>query len=176
LSSSKAQAPSPARIGVFGGTFDPIHLAHLVIAQESLTQLSLDQVLFVPTGQPPHKANRVISPARQREAMVARAIHPDSRFALSTMEIEREGPSYTVETLACLHATWPTSVALFLILGGDMVYDLVNWRDPPGIVRQVAGIVAIQRPGYAFTATALAHLEAQVAGLRARIMPIDAPD
>lgn len=175
MSSSLTPPTPPTRIGVFGGTFDPIHMAHLVIAQEALAQLALDRVLFIPTGQPPHKASRAISPAKQRQAMVARAIASDPRFALSTVEMERAGPSYTVVTLAQLHATWPTTVALFLILGGDMVYDLVHWHEPAGIVRQVAGIVAIQRPGYPFTNAALAQLEAQVPGLSARIMPIDAP-
>jgi nicotinate-nucleotide adenylyltransferase len=165
----------PDRIGVFGGTFDPIHLAHLVIAQEALTRLHLDRVLFVPTGHPPHKPHQYISPPGQRRAMVERAVAEDSRFALSTVELDRPGPSYTVDTLAELRATWNGPIELFLILGGDMVHDLPQWHDPAGIVRQVAGIIAIQRPGFAFTPDVLEHLERQVAGLSTRLLPIEAP-
>ncbi len=169
------QPARPDRIGVFGGTFDPIHLAHLVMAQEALTRLHLDRVLFVPTGYPPHKPQQAISPAEQRRAMVERAIADDARFTISTVELDRPGPSYTVDTLAELRATWKGPVDLFLILGGDMAHDLPQWHEPAGIVRQVAGIIAIQRPGFAFTSDVLDRLERQVAGLSTRLLPIDAP-
>jgi nicotinate-nucleotide adenylyltransferase len=136
------------RYGILGGTFDPPHIAHLIIAQEALAQLNLDQVYFVPTGQPPHKGGRVISSAADRSAMVERAIAGNARFALSMVEIEREGPSYTAETLRRLRAAWGSQVALDVIIGWDMLLDLPDWYDPSGVVAEAAHVVAVHRPGY----------------------------
>jgi len=168
--------PTPARerLGVFGGTFDPIHIAHLVIAQEALIQLRLDRVLFVPTGDPPHKHDRMISAPEHRRAMVALAIADNDRFVLSTVELERPGRSYTVDTLAQLHEQYGTA-SLFLLLGGDMVYDVVNWHAPAGIVNAVSGIVALQRPGYTFHPADIAALDARLPGLGTRLLPLEAP-
>jgi len=163
------------RLGIFGGTFDPPHLGHLISAQEVAAQLHLDRVLFIPAGEPPHKQEHVITPAHHRRAMVARAIAGDARFALSLIELERSGPSYTVDTLAQLRAEYGAGAQLILILGGDMVYDIGGWHNPAGIVAQVARLAAVQRPGFAFDAAALARLAAQVPGLDAVIVPVDVP-
>lgn len=167
--------PTFQRLGIFGGTFDPIHVAHLVIAQEAAARLALDRVLFIPAGQPPHKAAAGISPATDRVAMVQAAIHANPSFALSTCELDHPGPNYTVDTLSRLQLHDAPPDELYLIIGGDMVYDLANWRNPAGIVAQVAGIVAVHRPGFAFTPDRLAELEAQVPGLGAKLRPIAAP-
>ena len=109
------------RYGILGGTFDPPHLGHLVIAQEAFVRLNLDRVWFLPAGEPPHKARRTISPAADRLAMVERAIAADERFAVSTVELERPGPSYTVDTLRELRALWGPNAWMVLILGWDML-------------------------------------------------------
>jgi nicotinate-nucleotide adenylyltransferase len=175
MAQGQGDTAAPVRLGIFGGTFDPIHLAHLIVAQEVAAQLALDRVIFIPTGSPPHKQGQPITPGRQRLAMVEHAIAGNPRFAVSAMEIARSGPSFTVDTLAELRAECGAAACLVLILGGDMVYDIVRWRDPAGIVGLVTHIAAVQRPGFAFTATDLAQLEAQVPGLGAAIVSVDVP-
>lgn len=167
----------PKRIGILGGTFDPIHYGHLVIAQEAAARLDLDQVLFIPTGHPPHKVDERVSPGHHRLTMVELAIADDPRFALSRVELERTGPSYTVDTLVDLHSSMDIqgARAWFLIIGGDMLADLPQWRDPRGIVAQVAGIAAMYRPGFVIAADQIAALEVQVPGLRGVLKPIEAP-
>lgn len=160
------------RLGIFGGTFDPIHLGHLIIAQEAAHHLRLDRVLFVPTGQPPHKRD-VATPA-QRGAMVALAIADEPRFALCAVELDRPGPSYTADTIARLRADYPTAF-LALLLGGDMVYDLVNWRDPAAIAGGVDCITAVARPGFTLDPVRLADLERQIPAARGRVSTVAAP-
>ena len=170
-----AELATAARIGIFGGTFDPIHIAHLIIAQEVATRLHLDRILFMPAGEPPHKLGKHITSAQHRQAMVALAIAENPQFALSTLELEHTGPSYTVLTLTRLREQLGPSPLFFLLLGGDMVYDIVNWRNPFGIVQQVAGIAAVQRPGFGFRADELAALDTRVTGLGAAIRPVQMP-
>ena len=95
----------PGSLGIFGGTFDPIHVAHLAVAEEAAEVLGLECVLFVPAGEPPHKPGRRITPAADRLAMVELAIAGNERFGVDRLEIDRPGPSYTVDTLASLHAS-----------------------------------------------------------------------
>lgn len=144
---TSASVGAGPRYGILGGTFDPPHLAHLIVAQEARARLELDRVYFVPTGQPPHKRGHVISSAADRRTMVERAIATDSRFALSTVELDREGPSYTVETLRQLRAAWGPLAALYLIVGWDMLLDLPDWYDPAGVVAEATHLVAVHRPG-----------------------------
>ena len=174
-STDNAELATAARIGIFGGTFDPIHIAHLIIAQEVATRLHLDRILFMPAGQPPHKLGKHITPAPHRQAMVALAIADNPQFALSMLEIEHAGPSYTVLTLTRLRKRLGAGPLFFLLLGGDMVYDIVTWREPLGIVQQVAGIAAVQRPGFGFSADELAALDSRVPGLGAAILPVPLP-
>jgi nicotinate-nucleotide adenylyltransferase len=165
----------PERIGVFGGTFDPIHFAHLVIAQEAAARLDLARVLFIPAGSPPHKAALGVTDGAQRLAMVECAVAGNPRFAVSTIELDAPGPSYTVETLARLRNQYGDATALYLVLGGDMVYDLAGWRDPAGIVAQLAGLIAAHRPGYGFTTAQLTELERRVPGLGGILHPLATP-
>ena len=116
------------RIGVFGGTFDPIHIAHLRCAEEAREQLGLDEILFVPAADPPHKRRR-ITPAAHRLAMVRLAIAENPAFRVSTIEIDREGRSYTVDTLRALRATLPARTALTLLIGVDAFRELDTWKD-----------------------------------------------
>jgi nicotinate-nucleotide adenylyltransferase len=136
------------RYGILGGTFDPPHFAHLFIAQEALVRLGLDRVYFVPAGEPPHKVGRQISDASHRLAMLERAIAGNPGFAISTIELGRPGPSYTVDTLAQLRAEWGPQSELAFILGWDMLLDLPRWHQPQQVVRALDWVVAIHRPGY----------------------------
>lgn len=116
------------RIGVFGGTFDPVHLAHLRCAEEAREQLGLDEVLFVPAADPPHKTRR-ITPAGHRLAMVRRATAGNPAFRVSTIEIERGGRSYTVDTLRALRARLPAGSVLTLLVGLDAFREIGTWKE-----------------------------------------------
>ncbi len=169
------RSATPPRVGIFGGTFDPIHLGHLIMAQEVWAHLALDRVLFVPAGVPPHKQGHVITPAEHRRRMIELAIADDPRFGISTIELERAGPSYTVETLATLRAEMGDEAGIFFALGGDMLYDIVKWKDPAGIVRLATGIAALARPEWPFGPDEIAALDAAVPGLGQAVTPVPAP-
>lgn len=133
------------RVGVFGGTFDPPHLGHLSVAQEVAEAADLDRVLWIPAARPPHKLDRSITDAGIRAEMVAAAIRGNPRFALSRVELEREGISYTVDTLGHLaeqHPEWD----LFLLMGADQVAQLSEWRRPEEIGKR-ANVLAFGRAG-----------------------------
>lgn len=119
---------SARRLGVFGGTFDPIHVAHLRCAEEAREQLGLHQVLFVPAADPPHKTRRV-TPAAHRLAMVRLAIADNPAFRVSTIEIERGGRSFTVDTLRALRARLPRATALTLLIGLDAFLEIDTWKE-----------------------------------------------
>lgn len=131
------------RIGIYGGTFDPIHVAHLVLAEQCREQCHLDEVWFVPAASPPHKQNSVISSAKTRAEMIEFAISGNPQFKLSRIELDRSGPSYTVTTLEQLRAEDPTR-ELFLLIGADSVRDLPTWREPQRIL-ELATVVAVNR-------------------------------
>jgi nicotinate-nucleotide adenylyltransferase len=114
------------RIGIFGGSFDPVHNAHVALAQLALAELQLDELLWVPAGQPWQK-QRSLTPAAHREAMVRLAIEGEPRFALSRIEIEREGPSYTVDTVRALQAARP-GMKWFLVIGQDQYAGFHTWQ------------------------------------------------
>jgi nicotinate-nucleotide adenylyltransferase len=131
------------RVGVFGGTFDPVHIGHLVLAESAREQLGLHSVLWVPAGDPWRKKEQRVTEARHRVAMVLRAIEGNDAFVLRTDEVEREGPSYTVETLRDIGLGTP-GAELFLLLGTDALYDLPNWRSPEEISRLATLAVAVR--------------------------------
>jgi nicotinate-nucleotide adenylyltransferase len=144
---SDSQRPVvPGSIGVFGGTFDPIHTAHLAVAQAAAEACGLERVVFIPAGQPPHKPGAVISPAADRVAMIERAIADNDRFAVDRLELEREGPSYTVDTLEALHARGDSDLSL--ILSAEAFRQLPTWREPRRIV-ELARLIVAPRDGYA---------------------------
>lgn len=120
---------APRRIGIFGGTFDPIHLAHLRCAEEAREQLGLDQVLFVPAAAPPHKRGRGIAAAPHRLAMVRLATAGHAAFRVSTLELERPGRSYTIDTVRALRRRLPVATHLVLLVGLDAFRDLGTWKD-----------------------------------------------
>lgn len=163
------------RYGILGGTFDPPHVGHLVLAQEVYVRMSLDRVWFLPAREPPHKAGRSISPVADRLAMLERAIAADERFAVSTVELERPGPSYTVDTLRELRELWGADAWMVLILGWDMLAYLPNWHDAAGVIAGANQIAAVRRPGVVAAEADLARLEDQLPGLREKVMVVPAP-
>lgn len=135
----------PRRIGVLGGTFDPIHHGHLAVAQDCRDVLRLDLVLFVPAGEPPHKQGRAITPVEHRLAMVELAIASNPAFRLSRIDVDRSGPSYTVGTLERLRCELGPEAQLWFVMGADSLADILTWRDPPRLL-QLARIAAAGRP------------------------------
>ena len=133
------------RLGVFGGTFDPVHYGHLLLAETCREQCRLDEVWFVPAAVPPHKQDRTRSPARQRIEMLELATGGHDAFVVSPIEIQRGGVSYTVDTLAEVHAQRPNA-ELFLLMGADSLKDLPTWREPVRICELAIPIV-VHRAG-----------------------------
>lgn len=165
------QLPHPhTRIGVLGGTFDPPHNGHLAIAQAALTQLRLAQVIFAPTHQPPHKRGNEITPIEHRLAMVRLAIAPHPRFTLSRIDVDRAGPTFTVDTLRLLRQQFADS-ALYFIMGTDSLANILTWRAPAELIR-LCRLVVFNRPGFSVDLDALA---AELPGLRERAVLIPTP-
>ena len=162
------------RYGILGGTFDPPHLGHLALAQEAYTQLRLDRVWFVPTGDPPHKLNQEISSAAARLAMTHLAVDTDERFAVTDIELRLPKPSYTLATLAALRAEWGHA-ELTLILGWDMLLYLPKWRDPAEVIAAVDHVAAGRRPGHRADDPALNDVEAAVHGLHTKLVILGGP-
>ena len=134
------------RVGVLGGTFDPVHLGHLVVAEAARVSLGLDEVLFIPAGQPYFKAGQPVSDAGHRLAMVELAVASNAHFTASDIEVARAGPTYTVDTLTELRDRSSGTDELFLLLGMDAVVDLDTWRRPDEI-RGLCTVVGLARPG-----------------------------
>ena len=128
------------RVGILGGAFNPPHLGHLVCAQEALTQLELERVVFMPTGVPPHRELEDDPGAEARLEMVELAVAGDDRFTVSRMELDRSGPSYTADTLEQLAAESPDD-ELFLILGGDQAAMLATWHEPEKVLERATVVV-----------------------------------
>ncbi|WP_276907017.1 nicotinate-nucleotide adenylyltransferase [Corynebacterium riegelii] len=137
------------RIGVMGGTFDPIHHGHLVAASEAAHRFALDEVVFVPTGQPWQKAGRQISPAEDRYLMTVIATASNPRFTVSRVDIDREGPTYTIDTLRDLREVYPDA-ELFFITGADALSSIMSWHDWDKMF-ELAQFVGVTRPGYELT-------------------------
>src|SRR5581483_9040798 len=133
------------RIGVYGGTFDPIHCGHLVLAEQCREQLALDEVWFVPAGEPPHKLGVPHSSGRQRREMVELAIAGHPQFRVSDIELERRGPSFTVDTLEELRRRQQDD-EFWLLIGADSLHDFPTWRQPQRIA-ELARIAAVNRAG-----------------------------
>ncbi len=133
------------KIGILGGTFDPIHIGHLIIAEEARWQCQLDSVLFMVTAQPPHK-KKPEAPAEDRFKMVELALEGEPAFRPSRIEIERGGNSYTAQTLKELHRLYP-GAAHFWIVGGDSILEFSTWQSPDDVI-QMANLIVVPRPGF----------------------------
>ncbi|MBN1641508.1 MAG: nicotinate-nucleotide adenylyltransferase [Anaerolineae bacterium] len=159
------------RIGVIGGTFDPIHLGHLIVAEEARTRLGLSQVVFVPAGQPPHKRAHALTSPDQRVEMVQLAIADNEAFGLSRVDVDRPGPCYTVDTIGLLQSAWGDEVEIYFLIGSDSLADLPVWYQPQRLLR-LCTVVAIERPGYP---PDLDRLERRLPGAAAQIVLLRAP-
>jgi nicotinate-nucleotide adenylyltransferase len=130
-------------IGLFGGTFDPPHIGHLIVAQDAALALGLDRILFIPAAQPPHKLERVVTPAALRARMLDLAVAGDPRYGVDRLELERPGPSYSVDTLRALRERSP-DVSWTLLVGADQYADFATWRSPQEISR-LARVAVLSR-------------------------------
>ncbi len=138
------------RIGVMGGTFDPVHHGHLVAASEVAFAFELDEVVFVPTGAPWQKSDREISLAEDRYLMTVIATATDPRFTVSRVDIDRKGPTFTLDTLRDLRVSYPDSDEFYFITGADALAQLLTWRDVEELYA-LAHFVGVTRPGHALT-------------------------
>ena len=147
-----------ARLGIMGGTFDPIHIGHLACAEQAREAYDLDGVVFVPAGNPVFKKDRPVTPAAERLEMCRIATRSNPAFDVSAIEIERGGDTYTVDTLRELRGHYPGNVELFFITGADAVAHIVQWRESAAIA-DLARLIAVTRPGYALTAERKREIE-----------------
>ncbi|MFP3879514.1 MAG: nicotinate-nucleotide adenylyltransferase [Dehalococcoidia bacterium] len=157
-------------IGVLGGTFDPIHVGHLIVAEEARIKLGFQEVLFVPAGQPLLKPDCKITPATHRVEMVRRAIGDNPHFKLCTLEVERPGPSYTVDTITVLRKQLGDEASFFFLLGRDTLAELPSWKEPQELVR-LCKLVVAPRLGF----KDLKHLETAIPSLLDSVIQLDMP-
>jgi nicotinate-nucleotide adenylyltransferase len=159
------------RIGLFGGTFDPPHLGHLILASEAKSQLELTRLLWTVTPDPPHKQDRFITPLEHRLAMVKLAIKDDPSFELSDAELDRPGPHYTVDTIKLVAEQNPDA-EIVPVIGGDSLQDLPTWHQPKEIVFAAHWVGVMRRPG---EETNLEELERELPGISSKVHYVDAP-
>ena len=159
------------RIGLFGGTFDPPHLGHLILASESQSQLELTRLLWTVTPDPPHKQDQVITPLEHRLAMVKLAIGDNPAFEISDVELNRPGPHYTSETIKLLAEQNPDA-EIVPIIGGDSLNDLPTWHEPKEIIYAAHWVGVMRRPG---EETNLQALEQELPGISSKIHYVEAP-
>lgn len=158
-------------IGLFGGTFDPPHLGHLALAATARRQLGLDRLLWMLTPDPPHKQGQSITPIEHRLAMVKLALDGHPEFELSTVEIDRPGPHYSLDTVRLVAEQNP-GAGLIYLMGGDSLRDLPTWRCPVDLVSALHSVGVMRRPEDDID---LSALEAQIPGLTAKVRFVDAP-
>lgn len=159
------------RIGIFGGTFDPPHIGHLILAEECRTQLQLDLLLWAVTDNPPHKRYANVSPIEQRVELVEKAIQGNPAFLLSRIDIDRPGPHYAIDTMNLLHKEYPDS-QLFYLMGGDSLHDLPTWQRPQDFLRVCDGIGVMRRHE---DEVDLESLEKVMPGISRKVKIVEAP-
>jgi nicotinate-nucleotide adenylyltransferase len=162
---------SRARIGLFGGTFDPPHLGHLILASEALNQLALTRLLWMLTPNPPHKLDQAITPVENRLAMVERAIGDEPAFELSHLELDRPGPHYTLDTVRGIKDR-DASAEVILVIGSDSLHDLPTWHRAAELVAACGEIGVMHRPG---EKADLSELERALPGISEKVRMVDAP-
>ncbi len=154
------------RVGVLGGTFDPIHVGHLIAAEEVRHALELEKVLFAPAGRPPHKDPDGVSPVYHRVRMVELAIFSNPAFELSRVDLDRPGRSYTVQTLQLLRDQLGLGTEIFFIIGMDSLAELTTWREPAAVI-SLCRLAVLNRPP--FEGVDLSALEADIPGISERV-------
>ena len=159
------------RIGLFGGTFDPPHVGHLILAEECRTQLQLDLLLWAVTDNPPHKRYANVSPVEERVKLVEIAIQGNPAFQLSRIDIDRPGPHYAIDTMNLLRLEYPNS-QLFYLMGGDSLHDLPTWLRPQDFLRTCDGIGVMRRHE---DGVDLESLEKVLPGISKKVNVVEAP-
>jgi nicotinate-nucleotide adenylyltransferase len=167
--------PGKHHITLMGGTFDPIHHAHLIIAEEVRAVLKLDKITFMPAGDPPHKSGRAETARHHRLRMVQLAIASNPHFIISLIEVEQPGPSYLVNTLRLLRQEWGKEPELSFIIGGDSLEQFSSWYDPVGILAQLNHLIVVRRPGYVEDIEYNKQLEEQLPGITQRLLTVKVP-
>jgi nicotinate-nucleotide adenylyltransferase len=162
---------SPERVGLFGGTFDPPHIGHLILASEAKFQLQLNRVLWTVTPDPPHKQDQPITPLEHRLSMVKLAIQDNPAFELSRVELDRPGPHYTADTIKLLAEQNP-GAQIVPIIGGDSLNDLPTWHKPQEIIYRAHWVGVMRRPG---EETNLQELEHELPGITSKLHYVEAP-
>lgn len=160
------------RLGIFGGTFDPVHIGHLLLAQEAAFHLPLDRVYFLPAGCPPHKPGQAITPVRHRLAMAALATRSNPLFAVSRLDCDEARPSYTADLMRRIQAQVQDSAELFFLMGMDSLHDLPTWHEPDWLL-QHCNLVALNRPDIRIDWT---RLEQRLPHIRQRVQVVAMPD
>jgi len=160
-------------LGIFGGTFDPIHNGHMAVAEGVQKSVNLSRIIFIPTGQPWLKQDLTVSPAADRVEMVRLAIAGKDGFELSTIEVDRPGPSYTVDTLEVLRRQLGLQTKLFFLIGSDALADFPKWKEPHRII-QMCQLVAFSRPS--FPLPPLDEFEKKVPGISQRVTFVNTPE
>lgn len=135
------------RLGIMGGTFDPPHWAHLIMAEQAASLFNLDTVLFIPSGSPPHKSSNSVTDPEHRYAMTLLSTYSNPRFFVSRIEIEREGPSYSVDTIRHLKEIYGPDTEIFFIIGADEALDIPSWHEAESLP-DLTTFIAAPRPGY----------------------------
>ena len=170
--SGQAQRNSSLRVGILGGSFDPPHIGHLILAEEARDQLGLDKVLFAPAGQQPLKQGQPVTPVEDRVRMTQLAIAGNPAFELSRGDVDRPGPHYTIDLVALVAAQLPPGAEIYFLMGFDSLRDLPKWREPERLI-QTAHLVALTRPDVPIEWEAL---EAALPGVRERVRLLDMPE
>jgi nicotinate-nucleotide adenylyltransferase len=160
----------PTRLGIMGGTFDPVHHGHLIAAEEARHAFDMDEVIFLPTGSPWQKEDRRVTAPEERFLMTVIATAPNPRFSVSRLEIDRDGPTYTIDTLRSFRHSFGGNSELFFITGADAIMQILSWKDPSEVL-DLATFVAAKRPGHDLSQ--LGSLGPEVAD-RVRILEIPA--
>ncbi|MFN8529859.1 MAG: nicotinate-nucleotide adenylyltransferase [Anaerolineae bacterium] len=159
------------RIGILGGTFDPPHIGHLVLAEYAAEALNFERLLFVPAATPPHKLNETRTPIEHRLNMLQLAIADNERFTLSRIDVDRPGPHYTVDTVSIVQEQYPQA-ELYFVMGGDSLRDLPKWNRPTELIR-CCKLVVLQRPNMELVSPSM-H-EAVLPGISERVIILDDP-
>ena len=159
------------RIGVFGGTFDPPHVGHLILAEECRTQLALDKLLWVVTNEPPHKGNQYISPIEVRVDLVLKSIAGNPAYEISRVDIDRPGPHYALDTVLLLKSIYPED-EMFYLMGGDSLHDLPTWHRPQEFLSVCDGLGVMRRHD---DEVDLDKLEVDLPGISQKVLLVEAP-
>ncbi len=159
------------RVGIFGGTFDPPHVGHLILAEECRTQLNLDLLLWVVTDNPPHKRYVNINPIEDRVTLVDKAIHGNPNFLLSRVDIDRPGPHYAIDTVNILKTEYP-GAEMYYLMGGDSLHDLPTWNKPQEFIETCDGIGVMRRHA---DQVDLESLEKVLPGISQKVNIVEAP-